>query len=393
MRWPLLLASVLVAGCAVVPVPPDETPATSQAPVPTSASPTPSPTPTPTPEPAPTCRAEAEALELPERAGQLVMVGVEGPLDAAERRAITRHHLGSVILMGTSTRGVAGTADLTDSLQDLTDGIGLLVAVDQEGGAVQRLRGAGFDRIPAAADQAKLSPTKLTRRATGWARQLAKAGVQLNLAPVADVVPRANRTRNEPVAQLRRGYGSDPAKVSAHVGAFIDGMHAGGVGAAVKHFPGLGAVRGNTDFAEEVVDSETTSTSPLLTPFADAIKQGSDAVMVSSAVYRKIDPDRMATFSPVVIGLLREWGFDKVVISDDLGAAAALRKVPGKQRATRFVAAGGDLALSVDPEVAVAMATGLVSRATDDPDFAEQLTASAARVLAQKQAYGLVECR
>jgi beta-N-acetylhexosaminidase len=232
-----------------------------------------------------------------------------------------------------------------------------------------------------------------TRQATGWGRQLVKAGVQLNLAPVAHVVPRDNRSRNEPVAQLRRGYGSDPAKVSAHVGAFIKGMHAGGVGTAVKHFPGLGAVRGNTDFAEEVVDSETTATSPLLTPFADAIRQGSDAVMVSSAIYRRIDPDRLATFSPLVIGLLREWGFDKVVVSDDLGAAAALRAVPGKQRATRFVAAGGDLALSVDPDVAVAMAAGLVSRAEDDPDFAEQLTESAARVLALKQAYGLVECR
>ena len=223
-------------------------------------------------------------------------------------------------------------------------------------------------------------------------KAIAFMGFDMYHAMSAEQEAKSSLNRPMPIPLSRR-TGSDPAKVSAHVGAFIDGMHAGGVGAAVKHFPGLGAVRGNTDFAEEVVDSETTSTSPLLTPFADAIKQGSDAVMVSSAVYRKIDPDRMATFSPVVIGLLREWGFDKVVISDDLGAAAALRKVPSEQRATRFVAAGGDLALSVDPEVAVAMATGLVSRATDDPDFAEQLTASAARVLALKQAYGLVECR
>lgn len=399
MRWPVaLLAAVLVAGCTASAPPradsatPARTAASPASPTPTDAPRTPSATPTPTPSPEPACRAQAEALTTAERAGQVVMMGVEGPLDAAERRVLTRHHLGSVILMGTSTRGVKRTATLTDTVQDLAEGVGILVAVDQEGGSVQRLRGPGFDRIPAAADQAKLSASKLADRAAEWGRQLAAAGVHLNLAPVADVVPADNRSRNEPVARLRRGYGSDPAKVSRHVVAFLTGMHAGGVATAVKHFPGLGVVRGNTDFAAEVVDTTTTPSSGLLTPFADAVAAGTDSVMVSSAVYRKIDPDRVATFSPAVIGLLRDWGFDKVVISDDLGVAAALRSVPAGERGSRFLAAGGDLALSVDPEVAAAMAEGLVGRAEEDEGFAERLTESAARVLALKQAHGLATC-
>ena len=391
-----LAGMVLLAGCATTPQP-TPTGGQSPAPPPATSTPTESATPAPTPSetvpPEPACRAEAEALSVAERAGQVVMVGVTGSLDGAERKTITANHLGSVILMGASSRGVKQTAKLTASIAKLDDEHGILIAVDQEGGLVQRLKGPGFDRIPAAADQAKLSPAKLTSRATGWAEQLHAAGVHLNLAPVADVVPKANARANQPVARLRRGYGSDPAKVSERVAAFIDGMHAGGVGAAVKHFPGLGAVKGNTDHVANVIDATTTADSKLLLPFREAAGSGVDAVMISSAIYRKIDGKRIATFSPTVIGLLRDWGFEGVVISDDLGAARALRDVPAKQRAVRFVEAGGDLAISVTPSVAAAMAKGLVAQAKKDPAFAERLTEAAARVLTLKQDYGLVTCR
>ncbi|MGC3954445.1 MAG: glycoside hydrolase family 3 N-terminal domain-containing protein [Propionicimonas sp.] len=394
-----LLLAALLAGCTAAPPPPSGSPptpptpsATASRPSPTTAPSSPPPT-TPTAPPEPSCRAEAEALPLAERAGQLVMVGVTGSLDATERRAITGSHLGAVILMGGSGRGVKRTAALTDSLAGLADGPGLLIAADQEGGLVQRLTGPGFNTIPAAADQAELSTAQLTRRATEWGEQLARAGVQLNLAPVADVVPKANAGRNQPIAELRRGYGSDPERVSARVEAFIAGMREGGVGAAVKHFPGLGAVTGNTDFAAKVVDSTTTADSGLLLPFREAVDDRVDAVMVSSAIYRKIDPKRIASFSPAVIGLLRDWGYHQVVISDDLGAARAVRGVPAKQRAVRFVAAGGDLAISVEPKAAVAMAKGLVAEARKDDAFAARLTEAAARVLTLKRAHGLASCR
>ena len=390
----------MLAGCVATPTgtgsPSVPTASTSPTGSPTAtASPSPSetPTPTPTPPPTPACRAEAEALSLAERAGQLVMVGVTGSLDATERKTITANHLGSVILMGASSRGVKQTAKLTASIAKLGDDHGVLIAVDQEGGLVQRLKGPGFDRIPAAADQTKLTPAKLTARATTWGEQLKKAGVHLNLAPVADVVPKANLGANQPVAKLRRGYGSDPAKVSARVAAFIDGMHAGGVGAAVKHFPGLGAVKGNTDHVANVMDSTTTADSKLLVPFRDAVDNGVDAVMISSATYRKIDSKRLATFSPKVIGLLRDWGYQGVVISDDLGVARALRGVPAKDRAARFVQAGGDLAISVEPKAAAAMAKGLVAKAKKDEAFAERMTEAVTRVLALKQDYGLTSCR
>lgn len=396
MRKPAILAlAVLLAGCALPasqPTSPTAAVPTVSAPVSASPSATQPATPSPTPDPTPTCRATAEQLSLAERAGQVVMVGVSESLDGAEEAAITDHHLGSVILMGASRRGVAKTATLTEDLQELAGDHGILVGVDQEGGLVQRLKGAGFATMPSAAEQARWSASKLTGRATEWGEQLAAAGVQLNLAPVADVVPRKNLDANEPIAGLRRGYGSDPGKVSRQVLAFMDGMHAGGVATAVKHFPGLGAVEGNTDFTAEVVDETTTADSDLLLPFREAVSGGTEAVMMSSATYQEIDPDRIAAFSPAVIGLLRDWGFDGVVISDDVGAAKALAKVPADERAVRFLAAGGDLALSVDPQVAGEMADGLVERAEKDPEFADRLAQAAARVLALKQAHDLVDC-
>lgn len=340
----------------------------------------------------PACTAAAARLSLAGQVGQLLMVGVSGELDAAERKAIQAQRVGSVVLLGNSTAGVTRTRVLTDAIGKLTTGSPILVAVDQEGGVVQRLAGPGFDTISSAARQAALPDAALTERAEHWGSQLADAGVQLDLAPVADVVPASKRSTNQPIARLGRGYGSDPVKVSAKVRAVIAGLHAGGVGATVKHFPGLGEVTGNTDFAHTVVDTVTSATHPGLRPFRDAARDGVDAVMISSATYRRIDPDHIAVFSPRVIGLLRDWGFTNVVISDDLGAAAALRSVPVRDRAARFVSAGGDLAINADPSLTAAMADGLVRKAKADPAFARMVGASAARVLALKARLGLLTC-
>lgn len=420
-----LAVTGLLAGCALqspVPLPtptptPSPTPtvsATSAAPTPSSTlpppgeepsvPPVPSDTPTPTAPAAPLCLAAAGKLSLAQQAGQLVMVGVEDTLDAKETDVIKKNHIGSVILMGTSDRGVKKTAKITAAIQKLGGSLGMLTAVDQEGGAVQRLKGPGFSTIPSAAQQAKLQGEDLFIQARAWGRQLLKAGVHLNLAPVADVVPANNVAKNEPIAKLGRGYGTDPDAVSEKVMAYIFSMRQVGMGSAVKHFPGLGAVTGNTDFATRVVDGTTTVDSPLLEPFRRALTPGEaghdpegrllmpDAVMISSAVYSRIDAKNQAIFSPTVIGLVRSWGYPGVVISDDLGAAKALSKVPAKDRAVRFIAAGGDLAITVTPSAATAMVSGIVARAKANPAFAKQVTVSAARVLDAKVALGLTTC-
>jgi beta-N-acetylhexosaminidase len=330
--------------------------------------------------------------------GQLLMVGSEADhADAATRRAVTRYHAGNVMLTGRSSRGVTATARVSRALQgevgsSTTGGVPLLVATDQEGGQVQVLSGPGFSRIPAALTQGSWSTATLRSRAAQWGRQLRAAGVQVDLAPVADTVPSSLGRANAPIGRYSREFGHDPDTVAAHAAAFITGMTTARVATAAKHFPGLGRVRDNTDTTSGVTDGTTTRTDPYLQPFRAAISAGTPMVMMSSAVYSRIDPDHPACFSrTVVTDLLRgDLGFDGVVISDDLGQARQVQRWSAGSRAVQLVAAGGDVVLTVDPDDAPAMYTALYAKAKSDKAFRAKVDAAALRVLRLKAAYGVL---
>lgn len=392
----LAALALATAGCATVrpSAAPEGRPATSAPTATPTAGPAPSAGPTASPTPAvPTCTDLAASFTLKQQVGQLLMVGVTGALDDAEREALVATDAGSVILMGNSRVGVRATAEITGAIADLGAGAGVLVAVDQEGGTVQRLSGPGFDTIPPAAEQATLDADELSSRARAWGEQLRRAGVHLDLAPVADVVPAAKRRTNEPVGRLGRGYGSDPDAAAEKVAAFVSGLREADVAATLKHYPGLGEVTGNTDFTANVVDTVTTGRGAAARPFRAGVRAGAGAVMLSTAYYPRIDADHPAAFSPAVVDLVRtELGFGGVVISDDLGVARAVADVPARDRATRFVRAGGDLAITVDPARAAAMASGLLAEAGDDPDLAARVAESTGRVLALKAGLGLASC-
>jgi beta-N-acetylhexosaminidase len=161
---------------------------------------------------------------------------------------------------------------------------------------------------------------------------------------------------------------------------------------AVKHFPGLGRVTQNTDTTAGVTDRTTTRSDAYLRPFRDVIKARAPFVMMSTAVYSRIDARGPAAFSrTVVTGLLRrDLGFRGVVISDDLGNARQVRRWTPGQRAVKFVGAGGDMVLTVDPGTARAMFAALRDRARTDAAFRRQVDAAALRVLRSKQAQGLL---
>ena len=359
-------------------------------------SPTPEPTSSPS-RPAAPCAELAEALSLAEQVGQLLMVGVNsGGLSAAEGDILDRTRAGSVILLGNSTAGAAAVRRVVDQVRDASrrpHRVRTMLAADQEGGLVQRLRGPGFVTIPSAVEQRRQSDRQLKRNARRWGRELKDAGIDADLAPVADVVPAGMANVNEPIGRLRRGYGSSPRVVAAKVAAFTEGMDGADIITATKHFPGLGRVRGNTDFAGDVVDGTTVRHDPALAGFKAAVESGVDMVMMSSAYYSKIDADHRAAFSTKIIArMLREdLRFAGVVISDDL-AAAAMRDLPPGDRALEFVKAGGDLMIVGDPQLASAMAKALRDEADDDPDFAARIARSATRVLAMKAKRGLASC-
>ncbi len=352
--------------------------------------------------PAPTTPAERalDRMTLAQQVGQLFMVGT--PADQADRRTaaqVRRLHVGNVMLTGRSHGGVRKPARVSRTMQAQvssrsTAGVRLFVATDQEGGLVRVLQGPGFSTIPTALEQGRLRPARLRRAADGWAGQLRRAGVNLNLAPVLDTVPgpRAAR-RNPPIGAFDREYGYTPERVASHGVAFVRGMADGGVATAVKHFPGLGRVRANTDTSAGVTDRVTRRRDPYLQPFRAAIRAGAPVVMMSTARYTRLDPKRPAAFSPyVVTTMLRgDLGFKGVVISDDLAHAEQVARVPTRQRAVRFIAAGGDVVLTVDPEALPSMYRAVLRRARASTVFRAKVQASALRVLTAKQHQGLLK--
>ncbi len=350
--------------------------------------------------PSAACVAQAYGrMTLAQRVGQLFLVGlaqdVVGPVTTA---ALEKYHFGSLLMGMDTAEGVTALAGATAHIQSLatpaiTGGARFFIAANQEGGQIQALSGPGFDTMPSALAQGSWSVATLRRHAAQWGGELRAAGVNLDLAPVMDVVPPGTASTNAPIGQHDREFGFDPATNGTHGAAFIAGMASAGVAATAKHFPGLGRVTGNTDFTSDVVDSVTTAADPYLGSFRDAISAGVPFVMVALATYTKIDPERLAVFSPTVMRLLRAGlGFGGVIISDDLGQAIAVASIPAGQRAIDFLAAGGDMVTSQTLDPAQTMASAVLEKAAADPSFRAVVDSAAMRVLDAKQAYGLLTC-
>lgn len=394
------LVALTLGGCsAAPPAPPSPPPSTASA----SAGATPSArsaSRTASEDPAAACVSSTrEGLTGEQRLGQLLMVGFDtnAPLDALDD-LVADQHVGNVIYLG-GWDGADKVTRTSTHLQGLvstpaTGDVGLLIAADQEGGEVHQLRGEGFTRPPSARAQAQLEPAELTREATAWAKELKASGINVNLAPVTDTVPKEIGRANEPIGRYARQYGSTPTAVSRSATAFLEGMLEGGIEGTVKHFPGLGRIRNNTDFSSTgITDRVATKDDPFLRPFADGIEAGAGLVMMASARYPRLDDDNPAMFSEkIVTGLLREQlGYDGVVITDDVNAEA-LESVPAGDRAVRHVAAGGDIVLTGAASDAGEMLRALADEASSDADFAAKVDASVERVLTLKERMGLLPC-
>jgi beta-N-acetylhexosaminidase len=333
-------------------------------------------------------------MTLAQQVGQVFMVGT--PATAASRTAlgqISRLHVGNVMLTGRAHSGTRAAGRVSAAAQAratraATSRVRLLVATDQEGGEVQVLHGRGLSEMPSALTQGRWAPERLRRAATGWARQLRAAGVNMNLAPVADTVPGPRAAAgNPPIGAHDRAFGYTPDVVGRHALAFAQGMSGRGVVPVVKHFPGLGRVHANTDAWDHVTDRTTRRHDPYLAPFREAVEAGVPAVMMSTAYYTRLDPHHPAAFSPFVVRrMLRgDLGFDGVVVSDDLGSARQVSGWSYGERAVRFLRAGGDLVLTVEPAAVPAMYRAVLDLARRDPDFRDRVERSALRILTVKQ--------
>lgn len=333
------------------------------------------------------------SMTLDQKIGQLLMAALDrGSSSDALADLAGIGGLTGVLLLGNGwdDQEVSDVAKTFWAQADHSN-VRLYLAVDQEGGAVQRLSGQGFDAMPSALEQGAWTTDKLVEQSTKWALQLSATGVNLNLAPVADTVPAKTASKNAPIGAFHRQFGSDPAKVGDHVAAFVQGMSAGGVASCIKHFPGLGRITGNTDVsAKGTTDTVATTDDPYLEAFRRGMAANPAMVMVSLATYSKIDAKNPAVFSSAVINdLLRgQLGWDGVVISDALNAKA-IASTPVAERGVAFIKAGGDIAIIPGLADLKVVAAGIKTQAQTDPAFAAMVDQAVLRVLNAKMTAGL----
>jgi beta-N-acetylhexosaminidase len=283
------------------------------------------------------------------------------------RTALADAGLGGVILFDRDqltgqSRNIVSPAQvkgLTADLRSAATARPIIVSVDQEGGIVTRLSPAhGF---PAVASEADIG-TASEATARTWARRisttLAGNGFNLNFAPVVDLDV---NPMSPAIGALGRSFSADPDVVVERATLEIDAHRAAGVRTTLKHFPGIGSSTTNTDFG--VADVTKTWTRTELEPFARLVAAGTaELVMAGHVVNGQLDPDRPASLSrPVVTDLLRgELGWDGIVVTDDL-QAAAITKAFGRDEAILLaVEAGNDLLLFANQQVYDAKLVGRV---------------------------------
>jgi len=291
-------------------------------------------------------------MTLRDRAAQVLLLAFDGTtMLSTTEELLLESPPGGFLLLSRNVTGAEQVRSLCETLQQTAANggaeIGLFIAVDQEGGSVQRIH-SGVPRVPAArvlGDAGSLMDARTLAAETASA--LLSLGVNMNLAPVADVV-------SDPDSFLYdRTYAGDPTLVSNFVKTVTDGFVQNGLVVAVKHFPGHGSAPGDTH-GEAVVSqaSEYDFATVHLRPFKAALSAGAQCVMMAHIVTNAYDPAAPASLSRTVIEeVLREGlEFTGVVVADDLemaGAATTAESEPDPgELAVRALEAGCDLLIS-----------------------------------------------
>ncbi|NTU96674.1 MAG: glycoside hydrolase family 3 [Chlorobiaceae bacterium] len=355
-----------------------------------------------------TLEASEQRDSLSIKTGQMLMIGFRG-FTVAEAPGIAddigKRHIGGVVLfdydvpLHSPSRNINSPEQLsrlTLELQKLTE-IPLLIAIDQEGGRVTRLKQArGFPPSVSAAHLGELDNADSTRAAAlQTARTLKAMHIGMNFAPVADVNV---NPQNPVIGKLGRSFSSDPAVVARNTGITTDTFHDEGIIATLKHFPGHGS--STTDTHLDFTDITGTWSEKELEPYRNLIGRGyHDAVMTAHVFNARLDPQYPATLSKFVLeGLLRKkLGFEGVIVSDDMQMKAIADRY-GLEEAIRLaVEAGVDILLfgnntSYDPDIAskaVAILRSLVEKKIVSE---KRIDLSYRRIMALKERY-LFRCK
>jgi beta-N-acetylhexosaminidase len=343
------MGGLLLDACTPAPSPPAGSPESSGAPatqIPASTPPSPAQSPNPVP--------------LRQRIARLLVVGFRGlRIEATDWIAgnIAIDGLGGVILFDKDrvqrTRNIRTRRQVTNLIADLkalAPSRELIVAIDQEGGLVTRLSpDHGFPALASEESIGGKGDADVRSWADGLVATLMDVGVNLNLAPVVDLNV---NPRNPAIGALDRAFSADPAIVARDAAIEIQAHRNAGIRTTLKHFPGLGSARSNTDFG--VSDVTRTWSQTELDPYRELLGQGLvDVIMAGHVVNGQIDPAAPASLSRgAVTDLLRgELGWDGPVITDDLQAGAITDAFGSEDAVALALDAGNDLLLFANQQV------------------------------------------
>ncbi|MDE2746106.1 MAG: glycoside hydrolase family 3 protein [Chloroflexota bacterium] len=351
---------------------------------------------------------DADSLSLEDAVGQMLLIGFRGEILDDEVEALLKEIApGAVILFdydgpsgGEQVRNVVSPEQLqalTASLQETSE-LPLLIAIDAEGGFVNRLKEQyGFEvQLPSHLTLGAGTPSQTASLAGASAQQLSDLGINWNLAPVVDV----NVFPESPaIGYWERSFSDDPALVAEHAAAFARAHHEQGVVSTLKHFPGHGSAVGDTHLGvTDVTDSFIREAE--LAPYRTLIEDGyDDVVMTAHVVNRHLDPSaRPATLSrPIVTDLLRgELGFGGVILSDDMQMGAILEEYSLETAAIEAIKAGVDVILianqnTYDIDHVRRIKAAIIAAVEQGEISRQRIDESVARILALKRKYGLID--
>lgn len=267
--------------------------------------------------------------EWERKAGIHLMVGFRGVDFRDELEQLIRdRHIGGAVLFRRNVDEPEQLRKLIRSAQECAWrhlGRPILLAIDQEGGPVQRLKSPPFERLPSARVLAQGGSDSVRFWATTAARELKGLGIHINLAPVLDVLPADDADH----FMAERCLGSDARRVGDLGCVWIDALQREGVAATAKHFPGLGLAEEDPHHYATVIHWENESSAARdLEPFRRAVLAGVHCVMTSHSLYPLVDAQWPATLSPTLCSqwLRQRLGFGGVLLSDDLDMAAVAQR-------------------------------------------------------------------
>ncbi|MGZ3697888.1 MAG: beta-N-acetylhexosaminidase [Bdellovibrionota bacterium] len=308
--------------------------------------------------------------------GELFMIGFNGlELEDETASFLSQARIGGVVLFAGNYESPAQLAELCNQIQECKSDLPLWIGVDHEGGRVQRFK-KGFTKIPDAASVGAMDSPKLTFEvAEVMAKELHAVGVNLNFAPVADIL---TNPKNPVIGN--RAFGSTEEQVSKIITGVVRGHSVHGVQSCVKHFPGHGDTSVDSHFALPKVDTElSVLLERELRPFSRAFKSRCSMVMSAHVVCTKIDPERPATLSSKILReiLRKEMRFSKVIISDDM-EMKAISDHFGVDEAPRLAIEAGCDILIYRSEAAARHAYEAVMKALDAGTLAPEIVLESA---------------